>query len=115
MNEELNYTMGVASDMANAYSVSCMNRPVGDYYEIQKHLADDKFLLVADVTNYCEYTDALIGSSRHILFVGNNREEVQKHWETLNPEDYIDAEVFILPREKPEYIPPVSNNDEIPF
>lgn len=111
--EEMDYQMGAASELQNAYAMSMMNRKPDDSQKIEDALAAGKHVIVEEGPEYCPITDALMGSRKFLVSEHATREEAEAALAGMEEGD-PDISVYIRPY-KPAPPPPVYDRDEIPF
>lgn len=120
--EDYEYRMGMASELQNAYSRSCIEGHNDDKPKIAELVAAGRFVLVAWSIRFCPSTDAVLpGRAEKIVKDFGTRDEAEAEYTRLVGEDtgdFDDGECGydILPK-KP-YVPPaprVYSDDEIPF
>jgi hypothetical protein len=65
--EERDFEMGRATELQNAYAFSVMVRRPDDSVKIRELVAVGRYVVVADVLEYCPLTDASMGSRRVLV------------------------------------------------
>ena len=118
--EHLDYEMGSASDLQNAYAVSCMERKPDDRGKVDELLRVGRYVVVTETDIFCPRTDA--GMGVHVALEGDyaTQDEAEMAAQELHDKwgsPYHDCGVRVLfpvPVVKvSNYVPPA--DDEIPF
>lgn len=99
-------------------NLGMMNRKPDDTAKIQKAIQEGKHVVIEAQTEFCPYTDAILGNRQLLVSIHDTRDEAQQALDKLHPPDQDnpdpDINAFIRP------YPPVTtqqpyNRDEIPF
>lgn len=112
--EQMDYEVGMATEHQNAFAWAGMNRK-GDDIRISEALAAGKHVIVEEGTEYCPYTDGILGSRKFLISVHENREDAEtglQQYAVEHPDYDPEIGVFILPYKAVEYAP---LDCEIPF
>ncbi len=118
--EEMDYQMGSASELQNAYTMSCLDRRPDDKGKIAELVAAGRFCVVAWNVEFCRHTDAVLpGTHRSLIADFATREEAEACRRAKYEEwgDDGDGECGIDIQGPPPPAPPVpqTNESEIPF
>jgi hypothetical protein len=116
LQEELDYQMGMASELQNAFAVSRMlaaeEGTTQDDPQIEQELAKGKFVVVIQGEVCCPITDALMASPYGFISSHDTREEAEKA--ALEQDDGYP--VFVLPHAPyAPYVLPDVQDGELPF
>lgn len=112
--EEIDYRIGCATELQNSYAASRLEREPDDTAKIRDLVAAGKFVLVAEVPDYCPRTDAAMGSRCWIASIHDHRVEAMGAHERLPIDEYDETCYRIEPRAP--YSQPFSEvSNEIPF
>lgn len=99
--EEMQYQFFPQTELQNAFAVSRMEREPDDSYQINEALANGKFVVVTEGTEYCPRTDAIMGSRRCLNSIHDTREQAEAEvaaWQAMDPEAQCEFDCYILPR-----------------
>ena len=113
--EEIDYQMGAASELQNAYAWSRMNRR-GDDPQINRELAAGRFIVVEEGLEFCPSTDATMGTRKFLASSHPTRQEAEAALASL-PGGDDEHWTYILPRPAappPPACEPLADGD-IPF
>ena len=67
--EHLDYEMGSASELQNAYALSCMERKPDDRGKVNELLRVGRYVVVTEIDLFCPRTDA--GMGVHVALEGD--------------------------------------------
>jgi hypothetical protein len=115
--EEADFRIGAASDLQNAYSLSCLDRKPDDKQKIDELVSKGRFCVVAWNVEFCRHTDAILpGRALHLVadFPSKEAAQVRLDEEYEQFGEYCDGEsgfqMFCPP------VPPsVETPAEVPF
>ena len=114
--EQWDYEAGMDTEQRNAHAWASMNRKSDDAFKIKEAVAAGKHVIIEEGTDYCPYTDAIMGSRRYLVSVHETREEAEAALKQAAQDDPDpEINVYILPYKPVPVPPPAYDRDEIPF
>ncbi len=100
--EEMDYELGCASELQNAFDRSRMEIQIhDDTKKIEELVAASKHVVASSGVVCCPSTDAYIGRSVHIEGIFDTREEAMALFAELGPGDG-DVDCWVMPIVQPE-------------
>ena len=115
VEEEIDWQISQTNEFQNAFAWNRMNRKPDDTHLINQAIAQGKFVVVTEGTEYCPSTDAIMGTRKCLSATLDTREEAVKWLEENDFKEHDDLSMYILPRPPVIVEPYVSCDDDIPF